>query len=82
MEKSKTPPDKLLSALLSVSLAVCLVALIHVEIELHAHRQTLKVLNQEREDNIELRSIVHRHEEKIDFVLKTLQSGSPEGNCE
>ena len=56
-------------------------ALIHVEIELHVHRQMLQVLNQEREDSIELRKVVDGHEKTIDSVLKMLQSGSPTGNC-
>ena len=56
-------------------------ALIHVEIELHVHRQMLQVLNQEREDSIELRKVVDRDEKTIDSVLTMLESGSPTGNC-
>ena len=85
MEKSKTPqvshPWQFLSVIFSVTLAICFVALIHVEIELHVHRQMLQVLNQQREDNIELRTVVDGHEKTIDSVLKMLQSGSPTGNC-
>ena len=87
MEKSKTPqvfhPSQFSSAIFSVSLAICFVALIHVEIELHVHRQMLQVLNQEREDIIQLRNIVGRHEKTVDSVLKMMQteSGSPTGNC-
>ena len=69
------------SAIFSVSLAVCFLALIHVEIELHAHRETLKVLNQERKSNIELRKVVGHHQQVLDSVLKMLQSGSVKGNC-
>ena len=62
MEKSKTPPvsnpSKFSSAIFSVSLAVCFVALIHVEIEIRAHRQMLQILNQERADTHELQNIV------------------------
>ena len=54
--------------------------LIHVEVELHAHRQILEILNQEREDSIELRNIVGRHEKTIDSMLKMLHGGSPDGN--
>ena len=54
-------------------------ALIHVEIEMRAHRQMLQILNQEREDTNELRNIVVRQEETIDSVLKILLSGSPKG---
>ena len=85
MEKSKTPqvshPSQFLSAIFSVSLAICFVTLIHVEIELHVHRQMLQVLNQEREDSIELPKVVDRHEKTIDSVLEMMQSGSPTGNC-
>ena len=86
MEKSKTPqvshPSQFSSAIFSVTLAICFVALIHVEIELYVHRQMLQVLNQEREDSIELRKVVDGHEKAIDSVLKMLQSGSPTtGNC-
>ena len=85
MEKSKTTqvshPSQFSSAIFSVTLAICFVALIHVEIELHVHRQMLQVLNQEREDSIELRKVVDGHEKTIDSVLKMLQSGSPTGNC-
>ena len=55
--------------------------LIHVEIELHVHRQMLQVLNQEREDSIELRKVVDRHDKTIDSVLEMMQNGSPTGNC-
>jgi len=50
-----------------LSVAVCFVALIHVEIELHAHRKMLQVLNQQREENLELlKSIL---EKTIDSML-------------
>ena len=84
MEKLKTPqvshPSQFSFAIFSVTLAICFVALIHVEIELHVHRQMLQVLNREREDSIELRKVVDRHEKNIDSVLKMLQSGSHTGN--
>ena len=38
-----------------LSLVVCFVALVHVEVELHAHRQMLQVLSQQRADNCEPR---------------------------
>ena len=85
MEKSKTPqvshPSQFSSAIFSVTLAICFVALIHVEIELHVHRQMPQVLNQDREGSAELRKVVDRHEKTIDSVLKMLESGSPTGNC-
>ena len=55
-------------------------ALILVEIELHVHRQMLQVLNQEREDSIELRKVVDRQQKNIDSVLKLLRRGSFTGN--
>ena len=39
--------------------AVCFVALIHVEIELHAHRKILRVLTQQQEENVHLRGSVN-----------------------
>ena len=41
-----------------LSLVVCFVALVHVEVELHAHRQMLQVLSQQRADKIESRKTV------------------------
>ena len=41
-----------------LSLVVCFVALVHVEVELHAHRQMLQVLSQQRADKIEPRKTV------------------------
>jgi len=53
MERSKKCPASN-TVVFSLCFAVCFVALIHVEIELNAHRKMLQVLNQQREDNIEL----------------------------
>ena len=36
-----------------LSFVVCFVALVHVEVELHAHRQMLQVLSQQRADKFE-----------------------------
>ena len=58
---------------------VCFVALVHVEIELHAHRQMLQALTQQGEENLHLRNAVHRHEETIEAVLKMSQSSPREG---
>ena len=41
-----------------LSLVICLVALVHVEVELHAHRQMLQVLSQQRADKFEPRKTV------------------------
>ena len=56
--------------------AVCFVALIHVEIELHAHRQMLQVLNQQRQENRGPRKA--EREEKVDSV-NMLHSDSRKG---
>ena len=54
--------------------AVCFTGLIHVELELCAHRQMLLVLNQQREENTELRATLHG--ETIDSPSKILHSDS------
>ena len=41
-----------------LSFVVCFVALVHVEVELHAHRQMLQVLSQQRADKFEPRKTV------------------------
>ncbi|XP_022802122.1 peroxidasin homolog [Stylophora pistillata] len=58
MEKSKTKPisSSLVFSTLFLSV-VCLAGLIHVEIELHAHRQMLQVLNQSKDVKLALRNI-------------------------
>ena len=76
MENSKTPPvsnpSKFSSAIFSISLAVFFVALIHVEIEMRAHRQMFQILNQEREDTKELRNIVVRQERNHRFCVEDI----------
>ena len=69
MERSKTRPVSNTVAFSSVflSVAVCLVTLIHVEIELHAHRRMLQVLNEQREENLELLNSVRQ--KTIDSLL-------------
>ena len=53
MESSKTRPvsNTLAFSSIFLSLVVCFVALVHVEVELHAHRQMLQALSQQRTDN-------------------------------
>jgi len=53
MERSKKRPVSN-TVVFSLYFAVCFVALIHVEIELHVHRKMLQVLNHQREGNIQL----------------------------
>ena len=60
------------------AIALCFVALIHVEIVLQAHRHTLQILSQEKEKNLELLNVVNRHEVAIDLLLKTFRSNSDE----
>ena len=71
MEKSKSRPvsNTVMFSSIFFSVAVCFVALIHVEIELHAHRQMLQALNQQRHENVEPRNTVH-NETIADFLLK------------
>ena len=81
MEKSKTGPfsNTVVFSSIIFSVAVCFVALIHVEVELHAHRQMLQVLTQQNGENLEIRSTVNRHEETIGSVLKMLHSDAGKG---
>ena len=55
---------------------VCLSGLIHVEIELHVHRQMLQVLNQQREEKLELRNTAREDKEA---VMKMSHSESNKG---
>ena len=57
-----------------LSFVLCFVGLIHVEIELHAHRQMLRVLNQQRQENMELRP--SQNGETIDSPSQILHSDS------
>ncbi|XP_022777457.1 uncharacterized protein LOC111318856, partial [Stylophora pistillata] len=60
MEKSKTKPasNSLMFSSLFLSV-VCLAGLIHVEIELHAHRQMLQVMNQPNEEKLALKNAAY-----------------------
>ena len=55
---------------------ICFAGLIRVEIELHAYRQMLKLLNQQREEKLELRNTAH--EDKAS-VMKMSHSESNKG---
>ena len=57
-----------------LSLVVCFVALVHVEIEFHAHRQMLQVLSQQRADNFEPRKTVQNQP-----ITSSFHSDSDEG---
>ena len=58
------------------SFALCFVTLIHVEIELHAHRNMLQVLTQKREEGIHSRRTVN---DKL--ITSALRSGNGKGQC-
>ena len=63
----------------SIFLSVlCFAGLIHVEIELHVHRQMLQVLNQQNEEKLELRSTAN--DDNINEpVMKMSQGNSMKG---
>ena len=76
-KKSETPPVSNVVVFSSIFLSVtCLAGLIHVEIELHVHRQMLQVLNQQREEKLELRKTANDENES---VTKMLHSDSNKG---
>ena len=77
MEKTNTRPVSSTVVFSSIFLSViCLSGLIHVEIELRVHRQMLQVLNQEREERLELRSTANEDKESL---MKTSHSESNKG---
>lgn len=69
MERSKTVAfsKTVVTPSVFLSIAVCFVGLIHVEIELYAHREMLRVLNHQSEEKVELPNTVR--------VSRTLHSG-------
>ncbi len=77
METSKKHPVYNTVMFSSIFLSViCFAGLIHVEIELHVHRQMLQVLNRQREENLELRNTANEENES---VMKMLHSDSNKG---
>ena len=44
---------------------ICLSGLIHVEMELHVHRQMLQVLHQQREEKLEHRDRAHEDKQPM-----------------
>ena len=66
MEVSKTRPISSPVVFTSIFLSIiCFAGLIHVETELYVHRQMLQVLNQQREEKLELRNTAHEDEESV-----------------
>ena len=83
MEISKIRPCNIYVAfsIIFICFAVCFVALIHLECEVHAQRQMLQVLTQrQREENNKPRN--PEHEDPIAVVLRSLRSDSSEGKTE
>ncbi len=77
MEILKTRPVSNTVVFSSIFLSViCFAGLIHVEMELHVHRQMLQVLNQQREEKLELRNTANEENES---VVKKLHSDSNKG---
>ena len=77
MEISRSHPvsNTVMFSSIFFSVAVCFLALIHVEIELHAHRQMLQVLNQQRQENVDPRNLMHKETTGSDFrMLESLDS--------
>ena len=66
MEKTKTRAvsNTVVFSLIFLSV-ICFAGLIHVEMELHVHRQMLQVLNQQREEKVELRNTAHEEKESV-----------------
>ena len=66
MEKTKTRPVSSTVMLSSIFLsAICFSGLIHVEMELHVHRQMLQILNQQREEKLENRNTAHEGKQRM-----------------
>ena len=77
MEVSKIRPVSSTVVFSSIFLSViCLSGLIHVEMQLHVHREMLQVLNQQRKDKLELRNIALGEDES---VIKMFHSDTEKG---
>ena len=69
MEPLKKGPvsNTLVFSLIALSFALCFVALVHVEIELHVHRKMLQVLTHQREEYVH--SLPTVNDKLIAFVM-------------
>ena len=77
METKKRPINNpLVFSSIVLSFAACFLALIHVEIELHAHRKMLQVLTQQREESIHSRGTVNDRS-----IASALCSDTGKGEC-
>ena len=81
METTKVPSNSKIvsvSMLQSLSIFICFVALIHVELELHAHRDTIRVLtSQHSGENHVIRNTVN--DETNHSTLTETHNGLAEG---
>ena len=69
MEPSKKGPvsNTLAFSLIALSFALCFLALVHLEIEFHAHQKKLQALTHQREENVHsLRTVNNK---LIPFVM-------------
>ena len=77
METKKFPINNpIVFSSIVFSFALCFVALIHVEIELHAHRKMLQVLTHQREENVHSLGTVN---DKL--IASVLLSEPSKGEC-
>ena len=77
METKKLPINKpIVFSSIVFSFALCCVGLIHVEIELHAHRKMLQVLTQQTEEKIHSRGTVNNK-----LIASALYSDTGKGEC-
>ena len=56
-----------------LSLVICFVTMVHVEVELHAHRQMLQVLSQRRADKFEPRKMFEMRPITSSFHIDSLE---------
>ena len=77
METKKRPINNpLVFSSIVFSFALCIVALIHIEIELNAHRKMLQVLTQQREESIHSRgTVIYKP------IASALHSDTGKGKC-
>ena len=77
MEVKKRPINNpLVFSSIVLSFAACFVALIHVEIELHAHRKMLQVLTQHGDESVSSRGTVNDKS-----IASALCSDTGKGEC-
>ena len=70
MSKTRTFSSTVVFSSIFLSV-ICFAGLIHVEMELHIHQQMLQVLNQQREEKLELRNTAHEDKESVMKMSRT-----------